>query len=235
MKSLNRMMRKTLRKLGKTFTEKYNFKRLLQTAPDILSRYKRHEDAINSIEPHKHIQMFDLEPIRACDPNSAISVHDTIDIETFGPGAGMWPTRIKFAEQVLDLYSIGYHIWAVEICGGTASVVDSKAPNVEVTRYKKPTIAHHNPIIMPNKHNCTPIFNQKKLSKIDENLEDIAYFLVSDEDNTNTLTHLKQCSLIPDGFNIFGAAFYDRDVAYLYADSLRRQMERWPAFRKQRI
>lgn len=232
MKSFPRMMRKkTLRKLGKTFTKKYNFKRLLQTAPDILNRYTRHEDAINSIKPYKHIQIFDLEPIRAYnDADSAISVHDTVDFETFGPGASEWPQRIKYAEQILDIYSNNYYVWAVEICG---SAEDRKSPNVEVTRYQKPTIAHHSPIMrdMPQRHNCRPIFSKKALATLDQNHEDTAYFLIDDADNTNTVSHLRECGLIPDGFNIYGATFYNKEIAYLYADSLVKEMKTWPAFR----
>ena len=227
-----------MEKLGKTFTKKYNFKRLLQTAPDTISRYKRHEDAINSIEPHKHIQLItyeSLKPVPEFDPDSAIDMNAVADIETFGPGASMWPKRIKFAEQILDLYANNYHVWAVEICGEIK--VGSPMPNIEVTKFQKPIIAHHNPIMrdMPNRRNCRQIFNQRKLAKIDDEGLDTAYFLIADEDNTNTLTHLRQCSIIPDGWNIYGAAFYDRGIAYLYADSLRKHMKKWVVFQKQRI
>ena len=224
--------KKILEKLGKTFTKKYNFKRLLQTAPDLLNRYKRHEDAINSIEPHKHIQIITYESIQpVSDLSAVIDMNAVADIETFGPGASVWPKRIKFAEQVLDSYANNYHIWAVEICGSTHP--GSEMPNVEVTKFKKPAIAHHYPVLryMPTNHR--PIFNQTKLSKIDQN-DFVSYFLVS-VSKDDTLTELKKCSLIPDGHNVFGAAFYHRDIAYLYADSLRKQMKKWPAFQKQRV
>lgn len=209
------MRKKILRKLpGKSFSEKYNFKRLLQTTPDLSKLYTKHENAVNSVRPIRQIPIFENELSAVF--HAGAKPHDVCDMEIFGPGDDKWPSRVKYAEQILDVAVYGETAWVVQI------VREHKVGDltkVKVLEYRKPAITLHYPIFHDQPSNHGPIFNEKKLAKIDQN-DFVSYFLVSQSENLPP-ANLIECGLIPNGFEIYNTTFHHKDIALLYADSLR--------------
>ncbi len=218
--------KKILRKLGRRFSKKYNFKRLLQTTPNLSKLYNEHEDAVNSIKPVKHVQLISLENIRAFSAeDSAINANTTCKIEIYGPGGGKWPCRIKYAEQILDVNHNGYSAWVVRI--RQSSSTDA---TVDVLHYKKPCVTLYYPVRWDAPKNHCPISNPNKLTRIDEN-KFVSYFLIGED--CDKPTDLRTCSIIPSGGgDTWNSTFYDREIAYLYAESLQTQIDKmeWRKF-----
>lgn len=213
-----------MRKLaGKTFSEKYNFKRLLQTAPDLSKLYTKHEDAVNSVRPIKQIPIFEREVGAVFHPEAIAP--DICDMEIFGPDSGDWPSRVKYAEQILDVYAEGETAWVVQIVR-EHQVGDTK--EVDVLEYRKPAITIHYPIFRDQPNNHSPIFNEKQLAKLDQN-DYISYFLVSQSENLPP-ANLMECGLIPNGFEIYNTTFHNKGIALLYADSLREIVKHYPGY-----
>lgn len=139
-------------------------------------------------------------------------------MEIFGPGSDEWPSRVKYAEQILDVDANGETAWVVQLNRKKQDHYASSI-EVEILEYRRPAITIHYPIIQDQPSDHGPIFNKKKLSKIDQN-DYVSYFLVSQSIKMEPV-NLIQCGLIPDGFEIYNTTFHHRDIALLYADSLR--------------
>ncbi len=216
-----------MRKLGKTFGKKYNFKRLLQTTPDLSKKYQQHDDAINSVVPVKHIQLLDYNgPILPT--TSAISPKDTIDVEVFGPGQQEeWPRRVKYAEQIPELNNQNYIVWVVRIIEMSEHPIQTpwqEHVETDVVRVARPTVVTYwpdsvNPAVPTAAHR--PV-NPVKLPKIDQQ-EFCAYFLSDGNDQLRPL-QLEHCGIIPHIRLNFNATFYDQEVANLYAKSVTFQL-----------
>ena len=203
-----------MRKLGKSFSDKYNFKRLLQTTPDLSKLYTKHEDAVNSVRPIRQIPIFERELTAVFHPGAKAA--DVCDMEIFGPGSGEWPSRIKYAEQILDVYAHGETAWVVQVCREHDRGDKTK---VEVLEYRKPAITLHYPILRDQPSNRSPIFNDKELAKVDQN-DFVSYFLVSQSEPIPP-ADLLHCGLIPNEASLYNSTFHHKDIALLYADSLR--------------
>ena len=208
------MRKKILRKLGKSFSDKYNFKRLLQTTPDLSKLYSKHEDAVNSVRPIRQIPLFEREPCAVYHPDAQQPAMR--DIEIFGPGAGEWPSRIKYAEQILDVYANGETAWVVQVCRENNT---GDKTQVEVSEYRKPAVTTHYPVLHDQPKNHTPIFNEKELSKVDQN-QFMSYFLVSQSEPIPP-ADLANIGLIPNETSLYNSTFHHKGIALLYADSLR--------------
>jgi len=221
-----------LRKLGKSFSKKYNFLRLLQTAPDLVTLYNKQEYAVNSIKPVRFIHLKEeMGPIEACaNPTEKTS------IEMFGPTSpNEWPMRIKYAEQVHDLNEFGFAcVWAVRIVeDGTYypqalnSSDEWKITKVtaEVKRVPNPQVVTFWPenlgtLIPPT--NAHRRVDPEHLPTIDK--RDKASFFLSDGIQTTVPLELQQCGIIPHERHLWNATFYDYDVAHLYAESVETQL-----------
>ena len=224
--------KKILRKLGNTFSKRYNFKRLLQTAPDLAKLYNKQENAVNSITPIKFIHLKEkMDPIAACSPN------DPASVKMFGPAEPTtWPRRIKYAEQIYDLNEHGFAcVWTVRIVEERAyqpqalnSDDEWKVTNVtaDVKQVPNPMVVTFWPdnlgnLIPPNE--AHRMVNPEHLPQIDEKNK-VSFFL-SDQDPNNTPQELSQCGIIPHERHLWNATFYDFNVAHLYADSIEHQLQ----------
>jgi len=217
-------MRKILRKLqGKSFSEKYNFKRLLQTTPDLSKLYRRHEDAVNSVRPIRQIPIFEREMSAIFHPDAAAPA--VADMEIFGPGLGAWPSRVKYAEQILDVHAEGETAWVVRV--SRESMVGEKT-KVDVLEYRRPAVTIHYPVLRDQPHNHNPIFNERELAKVDQN-EFMSYFLVSQSENLPP-ANLIECGLIPNISALYNTTFHHKDIALLYADSLREIVKHFTGY-----
>lgn len=215
-----------MRELSETFSKKYNFKRLLQTTPNLSKLYNRHEDAVNSITPIKRISLYNSEKLAILDPNTDLFQEKFCNIRIFGPSSKEWPSRIKYAEQILDVYTTGKIAWVVRICGnGQPGGMD-----IEIIEFRSPAITIHYPDKYDKPANHYPILNQKKLARIDQNPY-VSYFLISEHDEYDHPINLRDCGLIPDGLNIYHSAFYDQNIAFLYAESLQKLIISFPGYR----
>lgn len=208
------MRKKILEKLGKSFSDKYNFKRLLQTTPDLSKLYTKHEDAVNSVQPIRQIPIFEREQNIIF--HSGMKQPDVCDMEIFGPGSGEWPSRVKYAEQILDVHVSGETAWVVQIVRELAT---GNKTQVDVLEYRKPAITVHYPLFRDQPSNHSPIVNEKELAKVDQN-DFVSYFLVSQNGNLPP-ANLMECGLIPNGFDTYNTTFHHKGIALLYADSLR--------------
>lgn len=218
------MRKKILRKLpDKSFSEKYNFKRLLQTTPDLSKLYTKHEDAVNSVHPIRQIPIFEHEINLIFHPD--VQPLDVCDMKIFGPGSGNWPSRVKYAEQILDVRANNETAWVVQII--REHKVD-EITTVEVLEYRKPAITLHYPIVRDQPNNHGPIFNEKKLAKIDQQ-DLVSYFLISQSENPPPV-NLLECGLIPNGLGIYNTTFRHKDIALLYADSLREIVKHFSSY-----
>ena len=218
------MRTKILRKLqGKSFTEKYNFKRLLQTAPDLSQLYAKHEDAVNSVRPIRQIPIFEREMTAVYHPGAKPA--DVADMEIFGPGSGDWPSRVKYAEQILDVYAEGETAWVVQV---TREHHVGEATKVDVLEYRRPAITIHYPVLHDRPHNHGPIFNEKMLARIDQQ-EFGSYFLVSQSEDLPP-ANLIECGLIPNISSLYNTTFHHKDIALLYADSLREIVKHFTGY-----
>lgn len=212
------LRKKILRRLSKTFGQKYNFKRLLQTTPTLSKLYTIHEDAVNSIKPIKHVQILPRLALRAYDPNATVDINAACKVEIYGPNQKSWPCRIKYAEQILDVYKHNYSAWVVRV-----GHYEQAEGQVEIVEFKNPYIIFHYPGIQNDPFHNKPIYNPKKLSRLDEN--DFApYFLAS---KTTNPTPLHLAGIIPNGQYIYNSTFYDREIAHLYAESLQVEAYKW--------
>lgn len=216
-----------MRKLGKTFSKKYNFKRLLQTAPDLVTLYNKQEYAVNSIEPIKFIQLMEnAGPIAACSPN--LSPEEAVSFEVFGPTSpNQWPTRIKYAEQIHDLNEVGFScVWTVRLVENPGHQTKwSDRVQAQVKRVPNPQVVTFWPnnmgsLIPPV--NAHRLVDPTYLPKIDERTK--ASFFLSDGVQENTPQELSHCGIIPHERHLWSATFYDYQVAHLYAESVEHQL-----------
>ncbi len=209
-----------MRRLSKKFGQKYNFKRLLQTTPNLSKLYNQHEDAVNSIEPIKHVTILQRTELMACDPNAVVDINAACAIEIYGPGQKSWPCRIKYAEQILDVRKHGYSAWVVKI-----RQLGAKDATVDVLQYASPYVILHYPVSGPADTHA--IYNPNKLARIDEE-PFVTYFLTGK--NCDEPIDLMTCSIIPDQvLYTYNSTFYDREVAHLYAESLQVKVDKWYA------
>jgi len=216
--------KKTLRKLTKSFTENYNFKRLLQTAPDLVRLYNKQESAVNGVKPVRFIQIKeDMGPIEAC------NMHDpaeSVPFEVFGPASPTdWPMRIKYAEQIHDLTAHGFRcVWTVRLVEshntqwtGHVSADVKQVPNPQVVTFWPNELGK---LIPPT--NAHRRVDPEHLPTIDERSK--ASFFLSDGVQESTPQELTHCGIIPHERHLWNATFYDYEVAYLYAESVQHQI-----------
>ena len=213
--------------MGKTFTDVYRFKRLLQTEPSVLRLYKKQEQAINSIPAVKDIAIYeDDEPlwIPSSDP---ISPSDTAPITLLHRGNAEWPRRVIFAEQIPELYNQNKDVWCVnlKVSGGlrASAGLEDKSYEVEIRHMAFPVIINlRRNVLLVQEYLKV---DEKLLPKIDSN--ERMWFYLTGHDRTNgDPWEVKMCGVCPDPVTPFNATFYDRDVAHLYADSLRVEIQR---------
>ena len=207
-----------MRKLAKSFSKQYNFKRLLQTTPNLSKLYNVHEDAVNSIQPIKYVQILQRTELRAYDSDVIVDINAACDIEIYGPGQKSWPCRIKYAEQILDVYKHNYSAWSVRV-----GHIDQPKGRVKIVEFKNPFVTLYYPTFRESPRHNRPIYGAKKLSRLDQN-DYVTHFLSG---KTSDPASLQRCGIIPNGRHIFNSTFYDREIAHLYAESLQVEVDKW--------
>ena len=221
---------KILRKLTKgTFSEQYKFKRLLQTHPDVLHRYKQRDIAINHIPAVKDIAIY--EGPESCEyiPSKEVSADETVQHTRLLQGTAEWPRRIIFPEQARQLYEDGRPMWSVTV---TVSQSHDLRTNQPVKSYQVRSKRVDAPVIATQKKgvNIWSQFDPVPPDKIPyiENNDSVFFYLIDaakrpdEQDPWDVWT----AGLVPNLMAEFNAAFYDRDVAHLYAESLRAEVRR---------
>lgn len=222
---------KILRKLTEgTFSEKYKFKRLLQTDPELVKRYKTKDIAINSIPAVKDIAIYE-------GPDSCEYVPSDIEATTVEAvqhtmllrGLAEWPRRIIFPEQARQLYEDGRPMWSINVTVSASSDYKTnkkhKSYRVRIKRYDAPVI------VSQRKHvSWRPIFDPVPPDRIRhiETNDNMFYYITDamkppeDQNPWDVWT----AGLVPNIMAEFNCSFYDREVAHLYAESLRVEVKR---------
>lgn len=219
-----------MRKLGETFEDRYRFKRLLSTDPEIIQRYKKHEDAVNSVTPIKDAAIVDHEELiyapRSAD-NSTVSKSATIDVLRITPYNTNWPRRVIFAEQIPDLRAHNCSMWVVLIQGPYPQYTNKGThdwqgkPTVDVIRVDQPSVVLLYPS-SPSRH--TTMVDPDKLSTLDTN-DYAKYFVEGTQQKTDLEPiSLDDCGIIPSGQRLLNTTFYNQQVANLYAESLYKHL-----------
>lgn len=245
----SRQRTKTLRKLdkGKTFTEQYKFKRLLKTEPSVLRLYKIQEKAINSIPAVKDIAIYESQsilPFPVPGEYGEVGPGDAAPFTRLHRGEANWPRRIEFAEQIPDISNKGGHVWAVSLhvtggepIGAGTNIGKNYHVNVKHMTYPLIVTSKRGAGVFPNYE----IVDTKLLPGIDDN--EHVFFYLCDWEEINKEPSIRaseapwdvwSCGVCPNEISPFNATFYDREVAHLYADSLREEtlrLDRLTAYR----
>ena len=139
-----------------------------------------------------------------------------------------------FAEQIPELYHQNKDVWSInlKVTGGlsAAAGLDDKIYEVEVQHIIFPVIINLRRNVRFFQE-CLKV-DEKLLPKIDSNERMWFYLSGHDDRKGNELSsktqpwHVRMCGVCPDPLTPFNATFYDRDVAHLYADSLRVEIQR---------
>jgi hypothetical protein len=219
-----------LRKLTKgTFSEQYKFKRLLQTHPEVLKRYKQRDIAINCIPAVKDIAIY--EGPESCEyiPGQEVDPKATVQQTRLLQGTAEWPRRIIFPEQARQLYEDGRPMWSINVTVNSAMDYAThnnvKSYIVRIKRVDAPVIASQKKGV-----NIWTQFDPVPPDEIRhiENNDKVFFYLIDaakrpdDQDPWD----IWSAGLVPNLMAEFNASFYDRDVAHLYAESLRAEVRR---------
>jgi len=219
-----------LRKLTEgTFSEQYKFKRLLQTQTDVLYRYKQRDIAVNSIPAVKDIAIW--EDSGRCEyvPGKEIGPSDVAPITRLSQGDASWPRRIIFPEQVRYLYEEALPMWSVNVTVNSsldyATHNHVKSYIVRIQRVDAPVIASQRKgVNVWSQFDPVP---PDEIRHIENNTK--VFFYLTDatkRPDEQEPWDVWSAGLIPNLMAEFNASFYDRDVAHLYAESLRAEVRR---------
>lgn len=219
-----------MRKLTKgTFSEQYKFKRLLQTDPDVLHRYKQRDIAINCIPAVKDIAIY--EGPESCEyiPSKDVDPTDTTQHTRLLQGTAEWPRRIIFPEQARQLYEDGRPMWSVNITVNSVpdyySKENKKSYQVRIKRFDAPVIATQRKDV-----GWRLIFDPVPSDQIRniENSENVFFYLTDAaiRPEEQEPWDVFSAGLVPNLMAEFNTCFYDREVAHLYAESLRAEVHR---------
>ena len=204
-----------MRKLGKTFTKRYAFKRKLQTDPEILSLYSKREKAIRSVPAARNAALYETEEPLSVHTGTDILPSDAVKIKLINKGESDWPRRVIYPEQISDLRNANRDVW----------VVNLKVSELGVHKTYKVRVKHLDfPMIVTmwrgvsEKTDFRPVANES-LANIDDNSRGFFYL----QGHTEWKSGLDpwdvwSCGVCPNEFN---ATFYDKEVASLYAESLK--------------
>lgn len=219
-----------MRKLTEgTFSDQYKFKRLLQTDPEVLQRYKQRDIAVNSIPAVKDIAIWEGEELCEFVPGKEISPSEIAPISKLSQGDASWPRRIIFPEQVRFLYEESWPMWSVNV---TVTSERDLLQKKNVKSYKVRIRRVDVPVIATKKKGVgwRPVFDPVPPDQIRhiENNDKVFFYLTDamvlpeDQDPWD----IWSAGLVPNLMAEFNASFYDRDVAHLYAESLRAEVRR---------
>ena len=219
-----------MRKLTEgTFSDQYKFKRLLQTDPEVLKRYKHRDMAVNSIPAVKDIAIYDDDGKCEYVPSLEVSPSATAPITRLSKGDASWPRRIIFPEQVRQLYEEARPIWSINVTVSSSYDLSSssnvKSYQVRIKRVDAPVIATQKKGL-----GWRPQFKPVPIDEIRhiENNDMVFFYLIDagirceEQDPWD----IWSAGLVPNLMAEFNASFYDREVAHLYAESLRAEVRR---------
>ena len=220
-----------MRKLTEgTFSDQYKFKRLLQTDPNVLKLYKQRDVAINSIPAVKDIAIWEDDGICEFVPGQEVPKY--APVTRLSHGDASWPRRIIFPEQVRQLYENAKPIWSVNVTVKSsqdyATGKNHKSYQVRTKRVDAPVIAaQRKGAALVNIWSQFEPVPADQIRHIENN--DKVFFYLTDamlRPDEQDPWDIWSAGLVPNLMAEFNASFYDRDVAHLYAESLRAEVQR---------
>lgn len=209
---------KTLRKLGKTFTKRYAFKRKLQTDPEILSLYNKREKAISSVPAARDAALYETDEPLSIQIGADIQSSDAAKIQLIHRGQSDWPRRVMYPEQISDLRNANRDVWVVNL--NVVHGSHGKSYKVRIKHLDFPMIVTmwHG---LSDKTDFRPVAKES-LANIDDDSRGYFYLLGHTEwKSGRDPWDVWACGVCPNEFN---ATFYDREVARLYAESLKNEV-----------
>lgn len=210
-----------MRKLGKTFTKRYAFKRKLTTDPEINRLYKKREEAIGSIYSVRDAALYETsEPLRPI-TGKELDPSEAAKITLISRGDNTWPRRVVYPEQITDLRERMRDVWVVNL--NVEAGAHGKVYNVRLKHLDCPTIvtAWHG---LSTQVEFRPV-DDECVPRIDANERPFFYL----QGHTEWKKGLEpwdvfSCGVCPNEMSTFSATFYDREVAHLYASSLKAEV-----------
>lgn len=206
-----------MRKLGKTFSKRYAFKRKLTTDPEINRLYKKREIAIGSIPAVRNAALFETEEPLSVHTGTDILPSDAAKIKLINKGESNWPRRIMYSEQIIDLRNANRDVWVVSI------------RNIEHRHYIVQIRYLDFPMIVEKSMRAASIqfvpTRESKFLTLDQHNNRVHYLAGWAElrGYGEDPFDIWSCGVCPSPHDPFNATFYDKEVATLYAESLKHE------------
>jgi len=228
---------KTMRESSKRLSKRYKFKRTLATRPSIVSQFRERDERINRVTPVKDVLIWepmDLPSYTPGTPTDSVVV-DKPPTVRINREKTNWPFRIEFIEQLLDVKQV----WVVVADGrsprGTPSYSSSSGSAIPHTvgGINLDMITIENPKLMIGGvgHYRQPLGSEKEMRDLEKGLRPKNMIYGSDtvwlEGKPNQCVDLYLCNILPQQLMMYNCAFYHRDVAHLYLDSLSEHIKRF--------
>lgn len=227
---------KTLRESSKRLSKRYKFKRTLATRPSIVSQFRERDERINRVAPVKDVLIWEPMDLPAFDPDKGMDAMTTIDAPPtirINRDKTHWPYRIEYIEQLLEVKQI----WVVVADGRSprssyASSSGSAVPH-SVGGINLDMITIDNPKIMVGGvgHFRQPMVREKEMRDLEKGIKPSTMIYGSDsvwiEGAPNQCIDIYLCNILPQSLTMYNCAFYHRDVAHLYLDSLSEHIKRF--------
>lgn len=211
-----------MRKLGKTFTKRYAFKRKLTTAPEINRLYKKREEAIGKIVAVKDAALYETDEPLSVQTGADINPSDASKIQLIHRGATDWPRRVIYPEQIGDLGKARRDVWAVNLTLKEWGRKHTFKVSIRHIDYPIIVTTWRGLSIHPE---YRPV-DKDELSKIDEETK-VHFYVQGNTDHKKGLDpwSVFACGVCPSSHTL-NVTFYDREVAVLYAESLTHEMSK---------
>ncbi len=225
---------KTLRESSKRLTKRYKFKRTLATRPSIVSQFRERDYRINRVRPVKDVLIWepmDLPKFDLSKPTDDVVI-DRPPTVRISRDDTRWPFRIEYIEQLLDIKQL----WVVVADGRSsrssyASSSGAAIPyNVGGINLDMITIDDPRLMVGGVGHYRQPIRHEKEMRDLEKGINPKSMLYGTDtiwvEGRPNQCIDLHLCNILPHNLTMYNCAFYHRDVAHLYLDSLSEHIKR---------
>lgn len=226
---------KTLRESSKRLSKRYKFKRTLATRPSIVKILHERDERINRVTPVKDVLIWEPMDLPVWDPanaNKPVTIEKPPSVRINREKTD-WPFRIEFVEQLLDVSKI----WVVVADGRApktsyASSSGSAVPynvggiNLDMVEIEKPKL-----MVGGVGHFRQPLGSEKEMRNLEKGIRPQSMIYGSDtvwiEGKPNQCIDIYLCNILPQSLTMYNCAFYHRDVAHLYLDSLSEHIKRF--------
>lgn len=197
--------------------EKYTFLRKLKTPPDLYAVYEDIDNRIGRIRPHQTIRTLSCPPLECVDDENI-----TFDTQVFpNDNTKGWIKRIRFPEQLLACEKIWIvtHNYVETHFRMNHSAVRSE---IDIQEISNPVL-HYTGSVLTNAHSLPR--EVEVYASVEMRSHDVGLFSGDANANPARMISVQQINIVPTNRVELTAAFYDRVIANLYAESLERYLQ----------